>query len=77
MADFADDAQRITEQDLAAIMANRIKPTEEPDEDENGRYCLICGGVIPSARVIAINAVRCVYCQQRLELALRLKKRGG
>lgn len=77
MADFADDAQRVTERELAVIMGNRAKCAEEPDEDADGRYCLSCGDLIPLERVAAVDAVRCIYCQQRIESAARLKKRGG
>ena len=51
-----------------AIAAQRIRPAEEPDEDEHGRYCLDCGAVIPELRIKLIaNAVRCVACQTKKE----------
>jgi len=56
----------------AAIARLRVaNNTEEPDEDEHGRYCLDCGDTIPPARVEAVHAVRCVECAGRREKAKR------
>lgn len=72
MADFAD-AQRVTE---LAVIARLTAPSARrmPDEDADGRYCLSCGDLIPLERVAAVDAVRCIYLQQRIESAMRLKK---
>lgn len=52
----------------ASIKRATTKPTEQPDEDEYGRYCLDCGIDIPQARIDAVNAVRCVRCQTKREV---------
>ena len=50
-----------------SIKRATTQPTEQPDEDEHGRYCLDCGVDIPSLRIAAVNAVRCVRCQTKRE----------
>lgn len=64
MTDVFDRASQLeTEERERLIAACRKPPTEPPDEDEHGRYCLDCGGTIPPPRVLSVNAVRCVDCQ--------------
>lgn len=63
MADIfeaASDLEQLERDNI--INQHRFRTTETPDEVDGIRYCLDCGEVIPEARVIAINAVRCVYC---------------
>jgi len=69
MTDQLDRAQKF-ENDFftQAIKHQQQRVQEKPDEDEHGRYCLDCAGVIPIARIKAIpNSVRCVSCQQKKE----------
>ncbi|WP_051543196.1 TraR/DksA C4-type zinc finger protein [Thiothrix lacustris] len=65
--DDLDRAQQTEELYRAQALAKALDRTEEPDEDEMGRYCLSCGVMIPAKRVAAVNAVRCIDCQTALE----------
>lgn len=65
--DDLDRAQQTEELYRAQALAKMRSIAEEPDEDAMGRYCLSCGAMIPAARVLAVNAVRCVDCQSALE----------
>jgi phage/conjugal plasmid C-4 type zinc finger TraR family protein len=71
--DDIDRAQAIEEmQREQAIKANH-KPSEAPEYDGSGnRICIECGTIIPPRRIDAINAVRCVDCQQALEQKQRV-----
>lgn len=65
MSDDFDRASRLETDERERLIAARLnRPAEQPDEDEHGRYCLDCGETIPPPRVLSINAVRCVSCQQ-------------
>ncbi|MEY2343224.1 TraR/DksA C4-type zinc finger protein [Acidithiobacillus sp. IBUN Pt1247-S3] len=80
MADEADIAGQMQEQEMALLMAQRAgSRTESADEDDAGnRYCLDCGEIIPPARVQAVQAVRCVHCSNKRERFSRLSaQRGG
>lgn len=47
-----------------ALSSQQQHQTEEPDEDELGRYCLDCGEKISVARLAAKpDAVCCTPCQ--------------
>ncbi len=66
--DFLDRASDQEERfRSASIKQATTKATEQPDEDEHGRYCLDCAIDIPQARIDAVNAVRCVKCQTKRE----------
>lgn len=72
MADEADMANEILEQNLALALAQRASAHQEhpepPDEDNQGnRYCLDCGEIIPPERVQLVQAVRCVHCAGKRE----------
>ena len=70
----AELEQRHRENALARL---RAVPMEEPDEDKHGnRFCLDCGEIIPTARVVAIQAVRCVGCATRRERLARQQAPG-
>ena len=68
-ADSFDAASHLEELERQRIIAAHQNRTSEeaPDEDADGRYFLDCGDVIPPARVLAVNAVRCVVCATRRE----------
>jgi len=71
MADKADIAGDLIEQNLEAAMANhRNQVTPKNDEP----YCLECGEEIPAARREALpGCAHCVSCQNDLELARRTR----
>jgi len=57
--------QTAREHSLNAILS---RATEPPEFDEHGeRICLDCGEPIPHPRIEAVNAVRCVGCQESYE----------
>lgn len=73
--DDAEIASQLEEAGRSAAIARALAacPQEEPDEDGQGnRYCLDCAEIIPSARVQAVRAVRCVDCTRKKE---RLSKK--
>lgn len=67
--DQLDLASELEERARATAIKNATsKPSEIPDEDENGRYCLSCGHSISAKRLEAQpQAVRCIQCQQKRE----------
>ncbi len=78
-ADMAAEAEEM-ERSLALQRLRVSSGFEDPDEDERGnRYCLDCGEMIPPARVLAVQAVRCVECASRRERASgkSFQARGG
>ncbi|MDA8152881.1 MAG: hypothetical protein M0003_09250 [Acidithiobacillus sp.] len=82
MADEADVGAKNTEEHLMEALARQraaLVPQEEPDEDAQGnRYCLDCADIIPSERVQAVEAVRCVTCAAKRERFTKLTQgRGG
>lgn len=64
MADLIDNAQALEELHRDAALSNRTLMTSATQED---RDCIQCGNPIPIERVRAVNATRCVGCQERLE----------
>jgi len=61
-ADFASEMEE-RERRCAIQRLRAASGLEEPDEDAQGnRYCLDCGEKIPAARVLAVQALRCVDC---------------
>lgn len=67
-----DEFDRASEQEelfrSVSLHRQRLRPTEKPDEDELGRYCLSCGDTIPEKRVLAVPyVVRCIRCQTKKE----------
>ena len=82
LADEADVGAKNTEEHLMEALARQraaLVPQEEPDEDAQGnRYCLDCADIIPSERVQAVEAVRCVTCAAKRERFIKLTQgRGG
>ncbi len=76
--DEADVAAEFEQRERDAALARmRAAPAEEPDEDENGRYCLDCGDVIPLARVEAVQAVRCIHCASLRERGTHQRRMKG
>ncbi|MDD2746428.1 MAG: hypothetical protein PHG39_02620 [Acidithiobacillus ferrooxidans] len=77
--DTADIAANYEQRDRDLALARiRSAPQEKPDEDDQGnRYCLDCWEVIPQARVIAVQAVRCVDCAGRREQGRHLAAMCG
>ncbi len=69
MADDADFATRLQEQEMCMLMAQRSTTRPElPDEDDQGnRCCLDCADIIPPERVRIVGAVRCVHCAGKRE----------
>lgn len=74
MTDLFDRAQQ-QEQESRERAINKVlaRRKEQPDQDERGnRFCLTCGEQIALARLCASpDAVRCVPCQCRVEIAGR------
>lgn len=64
MADHLDIAADREQQARDVAIKNHLnRPTETPDEDEDGnRFCLDCADQIQQERVESVNAVRCVDC---------------
>jgi DnaK suppressor protein len=66
-----DDLDRAYESEehfrITSIKNVTLRPLEEPDEDDHGRWCLDCAQIIPHPRVAAVNAVRCIHCQTKRE----------
>jgi RNA polymerase-binding transcription factor DksA len=80
--DEADIAAEVEEMERSLAL-QRLRASygfEEPDEDEQGnRYCLDCGERIPAARVLAVQAVRCVDCasvRERGSVGSRISRTG-
>lgn len=66
MSDEADIANQYADEERERILNARKNATrEQPDVDDDGnRVCLDCGDIIPLQRVIAVDAVTCIGCQQ-------------
>ncbi|WP_414039399.1 TraR/DksA C4-type zinc finger protein [Acidithiobacillus sp. M4-SHS-6] len=63
MPDIFEQASDLEDLERSHILSkHRNRQVEMPDEADGIRYCLDCGDEIPEARVLAINAVRCVHC---------------
>ncbi len=79
MADDADFAARLQEQEMRMALAQRSTTRPElPDEDGQGnRYCLDCADIIPRERVRIVGAVRCVHCAGKREQFSRLSRQPG
>ena len=80
--DPVDAASNNEMEAVATALRNRTieaqQSREAPDEDEQGnRFCLDCGQTIPSARVEAVAAVRCVHCASRREKQDRIGRQKG
>jgi RNA polymerase-binding transcription factor DksA len=76
MNDIADNAEK---QEAMArelmLKRHRERPKETPEFDEYGsRICLDCGGDIGEKRIKAVDAVRCIHCQNQLEKENKLWK---
>ena len=69
MPDFADEAQKRTDEYLAAALSlQQHRPQEEQHMKDGVILCLECGEPIPLARLRALpDAVRCVGCQETHE----------
>jgi RNA polymerase-binding transcription factor DksA len=69
MSDIADQAEH--QEEMARnmfIKCHQNRQKEQAEFDSNGdRICLDCGELINALRVKAIDAVRCIYCQEILE----------
>jgi DnaK suppressor protein len=64
--DHAEMIERITRETAIERITNR--PVEWPEFDEHGeRVCVDCGEHIPHPRIEAVNAIRCVPCQEAVE----------
>ena len=74
MSDIVDQAEH--QEEMArnmVIKSHQNRPKELPEFDNSGnRICLECGDDIGENRVKAINAVRCIHCQQLREKQERL-----
>jgi len=66
MSDIADQAEH--QEEMArnlVIKSHQNRQKEQPDFDNDGnRVCIDCGDLITNLRIKAVNAVRCIYCQQ-------------
>lgn len=49
-----------------------VKPESHPDFD--GRHCIECGDLIPKPR-LSLGKIRCVSCQERIEVQAALRGR--
>jgi DnaK suppressor protein len=72
--DIADQAEH--QEEMArnlVIKSHQNRRKEQPEFDNDGnRICLECGDDISEKRIQAIDAVRCVFCQQKKEQKERL-----
>ena len=72
--DIADQAQYAEALNLKLAIARRQEAIGIPDYDEDGfRVCINCGTRIPTIRVEAVGAIRCIDCQRAYEKTSRLR----
>lgn len=74
-----NEADKAEKQEAMAIeivlKRHRERPKETPDFDEHGkRTCLDCGEYVSEKRIKAVDAVRCIHCQNHLEKDNKLWK---
>lgn len=72
-----DELDKAQVQEMAArdfaVKQAQFKPEQEACYDEQGlRICMDCGVSIPELRILAVDAVRCVDCQQVAEIKGRV-----
>lgn len=68
MTDILDQASKLEEQNLAQSLKSHEQRREQPHIIRGVRVCLGCEMPVPAKRIHAVNAVRCLDCQQYHEI---------
>ncbi|EHO8462788.1 TraR/DksA family transcriptional regulator [Escherichia coli] len=66
--DDSDRAQAVLERESERVLCDRMTRHHRASGSPGRRVCTDCGGVIPTARLVAVpDAIRCVNCQNIME----------
>ena len=72
LMDAAQEQQDKNNREALAAVQARVLPESDPDFD--GKHCIDGGEPIPKAR-LALGKIRCVKCQEAVELHDKLNRR--